>query len=78
LFQQRFPPEYPLNPNYDRTKQAIQGIVNMPDRLIDLFIQLCLQNNDRLSAKKRESHLALLTDDELANMEEAVRAGYEK
>ncbi len=50
----------------------------MPDRLIDLFIKLCLQNNGRLSARKRESHFGLLTDGELANMEDAVRAGYER
>lgn len=62
--------------NYDRTKQAIQEIVDMPDRLIDLFIQLCLQNNGRLSARKRESHFEFLTDDELAAMENAVREGY--
>lgn len=62
--------------NYDSTKQAIQEIVDMPDRLIDLFIQLCLQNNGRLSARKRESHFELLTDGELAAMENAVRKGY--
>jgi hypothetical protein len=62
--------------NYDKTKQAIQEIVDMPDRLIDLFIQFCLQNNGRLSARKRESLFGFLTDDELANMENAVREGY--
>ena len=62
--------------NYDRTKRAIQEIVDMPDRLIDLFVQFCLQNNSRLSARKRESHFAFLTDDELASMENAVREGY--
>lgn len=62
--------------NYDRTKQAIQEIVDMPDRLIDLFIQLCLQNNGPLSARQRESHFGFLTDDELADMEIAVREGY--
>jgi hypothetical protein len=62
--------------NYDRTKQAIQEIADMPDRRIDLFIQLCLQNNGRLSPGKRESHFAFLTDDELAGMESAVREGY--
>ncbi|MCB2168553.1 MAG: Fic family protein [Deltaproteobacteria bacterium] len=61
---------------YDRTKQAVQEIVDMPDRLIDLFIQLCLQNNGRLSTRKRESHFAFLTDDELARMENVVREGY--
>lgn len=62
--------------NYDKTKQAIQDIVDLPDRLIDLFIQLCLQNNGRLSARKRDSHFGFLTDAELANMEDAVREGY--
>ena len=61
--------------NYDKTKQTIQEIVDMPDRLIDLFIQFCLQNNGRLSAKKRESHFRFLTEDELAILENAVRAG---
>ncbi len=62
--------------NYDKTKQAIQEIVDIPDRLIDLFIQLSLQHNGRLSAKKREMHFGFLTDDELASMENAVREGY--
>ena len=61
---------------YDSTRQAIQRIVDMPDRLIDLFLQLCLQNNGCLSAGKRESHFGFLTDDELADMENAVREGY--
>ena len=62
--------------SYHRTKQAIQEVVDMPDRLIDRFIQLCLQNNGRLSAKKRASHFEFLTDDELAEMENAVRQGF--
>lgn len=70
--------EFDFLVNYDKTKHAIQAIVDMPDRLIDLFIQLCLQNNGRLSAGKRGSHFGLLTDEELANMEDAVRAGYEQ
>jgi len=61
---------------YDKTRKAIQEIVNMPDRLIDLFIQFCLQHNGRLSANKREAHFKFLTDIELAAMESAVRNGY--
>lgn len=62
--------------NYDRTKQAIQETVDMPDHLINLFIRFCLQNNGRLSAKKRESYFGFLCDDELSNMENAVKDGY--
>jgi hypothetical protein len=64
--------------NYDKTKKAIQDIIDMPDRLMDLFIQLCLQNNGSLSAKKRLTHFDFLTDEELLGMEQAVREGYHK
>ncbi|GMT43298.1 MAG: cell division protein Fic [bacterium] len=64
--------------NYDNTKKAIQDIIDMPDRLIDLFIRLCLQNNGSLSAGKRSAHFDFLTDEELAAMEQAVRDGYKE
>jgi len=68
--------------NYDATKKAIQEIVDMPDRKIDLFIRFCLQNNGRLSTGKRASHFDFLSDEEIARMEQAVlgkagpRAGF--
>jgi hypothetical protein len=48
----------------------------MPDRQIDLFIRFCLQNNGRLSARKRASHFAVLADEEIARMEQAVQSAY--
>jgi hypothetical protein len=62
--------------NYDETKKAIQEIVDMPDRKIDLFIQACLQNNGRLSARKRASSFDFLSDKEVAQMEDAIRSAY--
>lgn len=62
--------------NYDQTKAAIQEIVDMPDRQIDLFIRSCLQNNGRLSARKRASHFASLSEKEVERMEAAVRSSY--
>jgi len=62
--------------NYDETKKAIQEIVDMPDRKIDLFIRFCLQNNGRLSARKRLSHFDFLSDEEIARMEQAVQSAY--
>ena len=59
--------------NYDNTKKAIQEIIDMPDRLIDLFIQLCLQNNGSLSVSKRSAHFDFLSDKELSAMEQAVK-----
>ena len=60
--------------NYDQTKRAIQEIVDMPDRKIDLFIRFCLQNNGRLSARKRVSHFDFLSDEEIARMEQPIFA----
>ena len=62
--------------NYDATKKAIQDIIDMPARLIDLFIQLCLQGNGKLSARKRASHFDFLTDEELDAMERSVKDSY--
>lgn len=59
--------------NYDRIKRAIQNIVDMPDKKIHLFIQFVLQNQGRLSAKKRESHFSMLTDSEVERLEALVR-----
>jgi len=62
--------------NYDVTKRAIQAIVDMPDRLIDLFIRLCLQNHGKLSKRKRTEHFPMLSDEELGAMEDAVQQAY--
>ncbi len=61
---------------YDETKSAIQEIVDMPDRKIDLFIRFCLQNNGRLSARTRSSQFDFLSDDEVSAMEKAIQAAY--
>ncbi len=62
--------------SYDATKKAIQEIVDMPDRNIDLYIRFCLQNNGLLSAKKRKSHFDFLVNEEVEQMEKAVQSAY--
>ena len=62
--------------NYDETRRAIQDIIDMPDRLIDLFIRFCVQGNGKLSARKRSSYFDFLSDEELAAMERAVKESY--
>lgn len=59
--------------SYVTTKKALQEIVDMPDRQIDLFIRFCLQNNGRLSSTKRASQFSTLTDEEITRMESAIR-----
>jgi len=61
--------------NYDRTRRAMQEIIDMPDREIDLFIRYCLQNSGRLSQRRREARFAALTDEEIRRLEEAVASG---
>lgn len=63
--------------NYDDARNALQCIVDMPDRLISLFIKLCVQNSGHLSRSKRSSHFNSLSDSEVSEMEQAVREVYE-
>ncbi len=62
--------------NYDKTKIAIQEIVDMPDKKIDFFIRFCLQNHGRLSEKKYNSSFSFLTKEEVSLLEKAVRSNY--
>ena len=58
------------------TKRAIQEIVDMPDRRIDLFIRFCLQSGGRLSSRKRASHFDSLSEDEIARIEQVIQSAY--
>lgn len=58
--------------NYDRAKKAIQNIIDMPDRQIDLLIRFILQNNGKLSKTKQTKYFDFLSDDEIKNIEKAI------
>jgi hypothetical protein len=62
--------------SFDHAKKSLQRVIDMPDRLIDLFIQLCLQNNGRLARGKRSAHFDFLSEEEFNAMETAVRNSY--
>jgi len=64
--------------DYDKAKLSIQDVVDMPDRLIDLFIRLCIENRGYLSKNKRKSLFAELTDDEISRMEKCVQEAFSK
>ncbi len=70
------PEELAFLRGYDRAKGLMQRIVDMPDRKIDLFIRLCQQNGGTLSVAKRASQFSMLSDDEVAALEQAVREGF--
>lgn len=56
-----------------RTREAMQRVVDLPDRMADLFVKLCLQNGGHISETKRKSHFAMLTDAEIDALENCVR-----
>ena len=63
--------------SYDSTVRDMQGIVDMPNKKIDLFIKCCLQNHGTLSKSKRNSHFAVLTAEEVDKMQQVVCRYYE-
>ncbi|MBK8801663.1 MAG: hypothetical protein IPN71_06295 [Fibrobacteres bacterium] len=63
--------------HYDTTKLLLRHIVDLPDRQMDLFMNLCVQFNGRISAAKRASQFSKLTDAEIEAMEKVVRIGFE-
>ena len=66
------PEELAFLASYDRARESMRRVLDLPDRAGDLFIRLVNQNGGRLSAAKRHSSFASLTDDEIARLEAAV------
>ncbi len=59
---------------YDEVRVKMRNIVELPDRHADLFIKLVRQNGGELSGKKRKlTEFALLTDEEICQMEKIIR-----
>ncbi|MGL5018367.1 MAG: Fic family protein [Luteolibacter sp.] len=59
---------------YDEIRGSMRDIVELPDRVADLFVKLCRQNGGRLSKRKRELPEFLpLTDTEIIGLEAVVR-----
>lgn len=62
--------------SYDEIRRKMRDIVELPDRIADLFVMLCRQNGGTLSKKKRRLlEFEPLTDDEIAAMEAVVQNG---
>ena len=57
---------------FRETRRAIEAVTELPDRLMNLFIKVCLNNGGRLSASKRK-HFSMLSDGEIKAMEKAVK-----
>lgn len=54
---------------YDAFKGRVSGMIDMPDRVLDLLFRFLRQNDGRLSKRAREREFAVLTDEETARVE---------
>ena len=61
---------------YDEVKKAIQQIVDMPDKDINMMI-LFLHQNKGIFPKRRREHFSRLTDDEITKMQIVFREIFE-
>ncbi len=57
---------------YDRSKIAIQDVVDMPDKKIDLFIKISLDNKGKLSKAKKVKFFDFLSNDEVLKIEQII------
>lgn len=72
------PAELQYLASYDEIRAKMRDIVELPDRIADLFVKLCRQNGGSLSKKKRKlPEFEPLTDGEIAAMEAVIREGLE-
>jgi hypothetical protein len=64
------PAEVDYLQRYDKARQEMKRIVDMPDRYADLFMKLCRQNGGILSKKKRKlEEFVSLNDSEVNQLE---------
>ncbi|MDF1824668.1 MAG: Fic family protein [Verrucomicrobiales bacterium] len=72
------PGEFEFLESYDAARTKMKEIVDLPDRVADLFIRLLLQNRGSLSRSKRDAHgFERLEDNEIQELEKAVRAAFQ-
>ena len=72
------PSEFEFLKSYDRARTSMAAIVDLPDRVADLFIRLLLQNQGSLSKTRRQSHgFERLTDEEVTALESTVREAFQ-
>ena len=61
---------------YDKFRERIQAIADMPDNTVDLLFRFLRQNDGKLSQRARDKEFAGLTDAEAVSAEEAFAASF--
>ena len=76
--EREFPAEVHFLESYDRARQEMREIVDLPNRHADLFIRLCLQNYGHLSNTKQAlPEFSSLTEEEIKKLEASVVMAFE-
>lgn len=73
--QEDFSDELDFIVHYDKTKAAIQQIIDMPDLKIDRIIRCVAQNNGILGREMRKTYFHELSDETVSAIEEAIQKG---
>ncbi len=75
--EKELPGELAFLQSYDRAREAMRDVVELPEITANLFFKLCQQNGGRLSKSKRNlSAFAKLTPEEITALEEAVAGAH--
>lgn len=67
--EKTLPQEAGFLQRYDRFKTGVKGIVDLPDRTLDLLFRFLGQNQGRLSKRAREHEFAKFTEEEIDEVE---------
>ncbi|WP_367715880.1 Fic family protein [Nitratireductor sp. GISD-1A_MAKvit] len=54
---------------YDEFRRGVEGMIEMPDRTVDLLFRFLKQNDGKLSNRAKEKEFAALTEEEVARIE---------
>jgi len=57
---------------FDQARNKMREVVDMPDRKLDLFIKVCLQNHGKIS-KSKTSQFSMLTSDEINKLSSIIQ-----
>ncbi len=59
---------------YDTIKKAIQQVVDLPDKQLDLLIRMVVQNKGKIAQTKRTKFFSALTDTEIKTIEGIIKS----
>lgn len=74
--EEDLPNETAFLENYDTFRRHLEGMIDMPGRIVDLLFRFLQKNEGRLSKRAREKEFEALTDGEVTAIEEIYRKAF--